>query len=160
MIPEEIKQKIAVKYPLAKDNGSINIYIRFNREAAQYGYSLAQEEMVKMNEKIMLLSEEIDINNDTHTALLSELQLKDREVQTLKSWKAEALSVMPDYQAIGKALNIKLGESIHDKILSEIQRLKELIQDAHDHAYGIAASNLDWSIDKSWKEFKKQYNLI
>lgn len=47
------------------------------------------------------------------------------ELEALRRWKAEAIEVMPDMQAIGKALDIQLGESIHDKILPGIEKLKQ-----------------------------------
>jgi hypothetical protein len=43
-----------------------------------------------------------------------------RENAELKAWKAEAISIMPDYQAIGA----ELGASIHDKILPAIETLQ------------------------------------
>lgn len=46
------------------------------------------------------------------------------ELEQLRAWKESAMSVMPDYQAIGKALGVKLGESVHDKILPGVERLK------------------------------------
>lgn len=47
------------------------------------------------------------------------------EIEELRRWKAEALKVMPDFQAIGKALGVPIGETIHDKILPGIEKLKE-----------------------------------
>lgn len=48
-----------------------------------------------------------------------------RELEVLRRWKAEAIEVMPDMQAIGKALGLRIGESIHDKILPGIEKLKQ-----------------------------------
>lgn len=53
------------------------------------------------------------------------IEEKDNELVELREWKQQAMSVMPDYQAIGKELNIKIGESIHDKILPGIMMLKQ-----------------------------------
>lgn len=36
----------------------------------------------------------------------------------------------------------------------------ELIKEAHDHGYDIGGSALGWSIEKSFEEFLKQYDLI
>lgn len=44
-------------------------------------------------------------------------------IEALKSWKRQAIAVMPPIQEIGKAIGVKLGESIHDKILPAIERL-------------------------------------
>jgi hypothetical protein len=51
------------------------------------------------------------------------------ELERLKDWKESAISVMPDLQAIGKALNVPLGQSIHDKILPGIEALKRRVND-------------------------------
>lgn len=45
------------------------------------------------------------------------------EIDRLKAWQASMLSVQPDMQAIGNALGLRLGESIHDKILPGIELL-------------------------------------
>ena len=37
--------------------------------------------------------------------------------------------------------------------------IKDLLKEAHDHGYGIAQSNLQWSQNKSWLEFLKQNNI-
>lgn len=49
------------------------------------------------------------------------------ELEQLRQWKREAIEVMPDLQAIGKALDIPLGQSVHDKILPKIEQLKAAI---------------------------------
>lgn len=80
---------------------------------------------------------------------------RNKEIERLKAWKQSAISVMPDMQAIGKALNIPLGQSVHDKILPGIERLNGLIRIAFDK------SNM-WrgeSKEKIWNEFKKENNL-
>lgn len=45
------------------------------------------------------------------------------ELEELRQWKRQAIEVMPPYQEIGKLIGVKLGESIHDKILPAIERL-------------------------------------
>lgn len=55
----------------------------------------------------------------------SRWQQGQEEIEELRRWKAEALKVMPDFQAIGNALGIPIGETIHDKILPGIEKLKE-----------------------------------
>lgn len=37
--------------------------------------------------------------------------------------------------------------------------IKDLLKEAHDHGYSIAASMLGWSEGKSWSEFLKQNNI-
>lgn len=58
-----------------------------------------------------------------YLAGLQQRQELHKEIKELKQWKAEALAVMPDMQAIGKAIGVPLGESIHDKILPAILQL-------------------------------------
>lgn len=65
---------------------------------------------------------------DGYSLASAEIEELKKEVQQLRQWKAEAISVTPDMQAIGKALNIQLGASVYDKILPEILRLKTLLQ--------------------------------
>jgi hypothetical protein len=37
--------------------------------------------------------------------------------------------------------------------------MKDLLKEAHDHGFSIAASMLGWSEEKSWTEFLKQNNI-
>lgn len=48
-----------------------------------------------------------------------------QELEELRAWKKQATEVMPDFQAIGKELGIPLGQTVHDKILTGIKKLKE-----------------------------------
>src|SRR5688572_9341038 len=57
------------------------------------------------------------------------LEEKERRIKELSEWKESAISVMPDYQAIGKEMGIRLGDSIHDKILPAIKNLKERVKE-------------------------------
>ncbi len=69
---------------------------------------------------------EDDLESLEHT-LGQESKEQDRlydENQDLKRWKAQAIETMPPYQEIAEALGLKVGDSIHDKILPGIQRLK------------------------------------
>lgn len=47
-----------------------------------------------------------------------------QELDELRAWKKEALAVMPDFQAIGKELDIPIGQTVHDKILPWIADMK------------------------------------
>lgn len=57
-----------------------------------------------------------------------EMQEKDRRIGELEQWKKEAMEVMPDYQKIGQLLGINLGESVHDKIVPGIEKMKEALK--------------------------------
>lgn len=58
----------------------------------------------------------------------SENTLLKEENQRLRAWKESAMSVTPPLQEIAKELDVKLGESIHDKILPGIMKLKQQIE--------------------------------
>jgi hypothetical protein len=53
----------------------------------------------------------------------------DKERQELRAWKAHALACTPDWQAIGKALNLRLGTSVSDQVLPGILNL---LKDRHE----------------------------
>ena len=48
---------------------------------------------------------------------------QEKELDELKAWKERAMEVMSPIQEIGEVMNVKLGESIHDKILPFIREL-------------------------------------
>ncbi len=54
--------------------------------------------------------------------IIEKLQEENKE---LRAWKESAISVMPDYQEIGKLLNVPLGQSVHDKIIPAIKGLQQ-----------------------------------
>lgn len=60
------------------------------------------------------------------------LEKQQAEIERLKAWKDEAIAAMPPMQEIAKALEIPLGQSIHDKILPGIERLEGDLADALD----------------------------
>jgi hypothetical protein len=69
----------------------------------------------------------------------SSLKEKEKECEELKAWKESMLNVMPPIQEIGQVINVKLGESIHDKILpfieelkAENERLKNLVEEINE----------------------------
>jgi hypothetical protein len=55
----------------------------------------------------------------------AELQQAREEIERLTQWKKEAVAVMPDFQEIGKLLNIPLGTSVSEQIIPKIKELKE-----------------------------------
>jgi hypothetical protein len=61
-----------------------------------------------------------------------------QQIDELRKWKAEAIAVMPDYQAIGKALGVPLGQSIHDKILPAIQEKDEELAALRERVAGLS----------------------
>ncbi len=79
------------------------------------------------------------IGNSWDANLVNNLQSR---IDELISWKERAMEVMSPLQEIGKAMNVKLGESIHDKILPYIKELKkdrDWFMEAHDYLLKEAA---------------------
>jgi hypothetical protein len=56
---------------------------------------------------------------------LSHLKEAGKELEELRAWKESAMKVMPDFQEIGKLLNIPLGTSVSEQIIPKIKELKE-----------------------------------
>jgi hypothetical protein len=56
---------------------------------------------------------------------LSNLKEAGQELEELRAWKESAMKVMPDFQEIGKLLNIPLGTSVSEQIIPKIKELKE-----------------------------------
>lgn len=69
-----------------------------------------------------------------HMLLEAKNRSLDREialaakVKELEAWKKEAISVMPDLQAIGKELGLEIGDTVHDKILPALKKRRVLIE--------------------------------
>jgi hypothetical protein len=59
---------------------------------------------------------------------LSQLKEAGQELEELRAWKESAMKVMPDFQEIGKLLNIPLGTSVSEQIIPKIKELKEAKQ--------------------------------
>lgn len=66
----------------------------------------------------------------------------ERELEQLRAWKESAITVWPDMQKIAKLIGVKLGDSVHDKIIPWIEaaesreaKLREQVaaeQEAHE----------------------------
>lgn len=69
------------------------------------------------------------------------VKAKDEEIARLKDWKESAIAVMPDYQAIGKLLNLTLGSSVHDKIIPAILDYQSKLTTAETKAREIASAH-------------------
>lgn len=55
------------------------------------------------------------------------------KVKELEAWKQSAIATTPDMQAIGKEMDLKLGETVHDKILPFIKNLKQELEFYRQH---------------------------
>lgn len=65
----------------------------------------------------------------------------EKELADLRRWKAEALTVLPDCQAIGREIGVTFGDSVTDKILPELVRRREEIEDLRKK---VAQSEADY----------------
>ena len=77
--------------------------------------------------------------------------LLSKKIENLQRWKTEATAVMPDFQEIGKIVGIKLGESVHDKIIPEIAKLKEEVNE-----YSRNLKNCNDHYSKRFHELSKE----
>lgn len=125
-IPEDIKTKIISSAQNRYGDQTIASHMRQSCYLAggNYGYSLAQSELAEKQKEISEKDLSYKALTDQFQLLADKLIKKDKELAELKAWKESAMSVMPPMQEIGKALGVRLGESIHDKILPGIERLK------------------------------------
>ena len=56
------------------------------------------------------------------------IQPLQNQLKEVKEWKRQAIEVMADFQAIGRAINVPLGQSVHDKILPTITSLQSEVE--------------------------------
>lgn len=73
------------------------------------------------------------------------------ELRDLRRWKEEALQVMPDFQAIGKLLNVPLGGSVSEQI---IPRIKALIERAEEAEHRIK------KMEQDQEDMRMERNLL
>ena len=78
-------------------------------------------ELEKENTYNMKVSYE---TSKANAKLIAEIESLKKERDELKAWKESAMKIMSPMQPIGHAMNVGLGESIHDKILPYIESLK------------------------------------
>ncbi len=80
-----------------------------------------KEEVEKLNR---MLDDFMEIINDLKGLSVPPYKEEgDKELEQLRQWKKEAIAVMPDFQKIGQLIGVKLGESVHDKIIPFIEKL-------------------------------------
>lgn len=53
------------------------------------------------------------------------LKMQQKELEQLQAWKESAMQVMPDYKAIAKLIGVKLGQSVHDKIVPYLEKMQQ-----------------------------------
>jgi hypothetical protein len=144
-IPYELINKwkeTAKTYPYC-DNNTIDAFNRGYVQGRKDQY-LSQSSQPKGAEEVLAkewdceirdLQTDIILNPDSrkilkamHVFASQQCAEKDKEIAELKAWKESMISVTPDMQAIGRALNVPLGHSIHDKILPGIEALRDEVE--------------------------------
>jgi hypothetical protein len=81
------------------------------------------EALRRTSEKCDKMQEEIKYLQEQNRILLRRGNYFGEEVVELRAWKAQAIACTPDWQAIGKALNLRLGTSVSDQVLPAILNL-------------------------------------
>jgi hypothetical protein len=80
----------------------------------------------------------------------------ERELNELRDWKRSAVEAIPDFQAIGKELELPVASSVSDAIIPGIQRLKrELAEVTAKNVELQGLFNRRWEADmqaiKKWQ---------
>jgi len=112
--PEDVKQKTATEV-IADQPAKI--------EAPIYSVLLQSARAERDDARDQLAAEKAE-HHETLEALQLHRGTLDRRnalIAELESWKKEAMSVMPDYQAIGEELGLVIGDTVHDKILMALK---------------------------------------
>ena len=107
----------------------------FHRDCGNYNRLVIENELETIAEVVQLATE---------------LEQVTRERDALKDWKQSAISVAPPLQKIGKALNIGLGESIHDKILPGIEGLTQRAEAAEQERDAVVVLLRGKCSDREW----------
>jgi hypothetical protein len=97
----------------------------------EYGASLQPKEAEPTGEKyVRTLLKQIDQLQTTiklqgveWKRLMDENERLKGEIRSLKDWKESATKVMPDFQEIGKLLNVPIGEQVSPHIIPKIKAL-------------------------------------
>jgi hypothetical protein len=120
-IPNDVKEKITAK---AKEEWALQdqFYEEDFISGAKFGYLLSQTEIDQLQKLNKMQADVWKEKDETIESLR-------KENEELKAWKESMLSVMPPIQEIGKAIGVKLGDSIHDKILPYISELQKKVEE-------------------------------
>jgi hypothetical protein len=106
--------------------------------AGEFGRHLT-ELMSKYEKELATEREEL---RTTNQQLTEQLDAEREKVAELECWKKSAIAVMPPIQEIGRELDLKLGESIHDKILPGIQELKRQLATKQENTFNAQQAAL------------------
>ena len=103
----------------------VEIRAAFANQTAELLTTIAMLKSVNCSHEANAKSANLLIAAYERRALVAEAQTAE-----LCAWKESAMKVMPDFQAIGSALDVGLGQSVHDKILPGIIALKQRAESA------------------------------
>jgi hypothetical protein len=107
-----------LKKSLQKTVNSINISLE------AYGASLQPKEAEPTGEvELQAREKESAFLNEKINEKEAELLQAREEIEKLTQWKKEAMAVMPDFQEIGKLLNVPIGEQVSPHIIPKIKAL-------------------------------------
>jgi vacuolar-type H+-ATPase subunit I/STV1 len=87
------------------------------------------EELEKKSESASMWAQKATDTALERNQLAAEVERLRGEREALQAWKDSALACTPDWQAIGKALNLQLGTSVSDQVLPGILNL---LKDRHE----------------------------
>ncbi len=124
-LQKDFKEQLEKAFPTTFVSGIKNPSNHSKHEGANWSLSYFLPIITKLQERDLewrqLADDAKEIMNDKNRRI-EKLQ---EENKALKAWKESAISVMPDYQEIGKLLNVPLGQSVHDKIIPAIKKLQQ-----------------------------------
>jgi uncharacterized protein YdcH (DUF465 family) len=108
------------------------IYLQFTEETDDlYGATWCEDKINPTDTEYVLASEkdaEIQRLTEERNAVSLDWYKAEKEIQRLQDWKESAMAVWPDMQKIGELIGVKLGGSVHDKIIPAIEKLQAEIQ--------------------------------
>lgn len=56
----------------------------------------------------------------------------NKQLKELEGWKESAIAVTPNWQDIGKEIGVRLGDSVHDKVLPALVKRREALEFLHE----------------------------
>lgn len=64
------------------------------------------------------------------SSLQDRIDILEAENKELRAWKAAAIVATPDWQAVGRVLNLNLGDSVPDMLLDTVEDLRQQLREA------------------------------
>lgn len=105
----------------------VTVKLFYNRGDGIFYIQIGDDSLFRIRDTIaarIMEKERIEIR---HAEDIKSIQLASQNDETEVSFRQKVFDVMPPMQEIGAALGLKMGESIHDKILPAIIEMKNKI---------------------------------